>query len=707
MTLNFSLFVARLLTNGLLMAGAWWLANDTLSQSATTAVMGSVSALLIVLLRRTQAANAPWFAVLETAIDLALATLWLWTLRIPEHFFWLYFLPCGAAALTHGVRLAWVCSISSAALYWAVVGALNRQMLPLEPVHWLHLIALMGVGALFAVVSRRELPETAAPSHPAQQRWLQTLNEVETSQRELRARYRELAYHYRHLQEAMKETQDSLEVLSRVRAIDEEDFYQKMLEHLSARFGASGAVLWLLDESGLQLRVRASCGALARYHEPLQAASQQRVKWIPSVAQRLTQYLTSLPKEELQQAHASPVSAQGSSLRSQLTLSIPLRTPDRYYGILSFATVHTGGFEPSVEERLLTVAPHITSLIALQEQLQDTQQRMQELNTLHALDQILFSTLAPGEIAQRTLSLIRSAIPFSGAALYLINDQRQWEQTAAEGEYKESVQRMRFEKGDGLAGWFASDHKPFHIENAQNDARFSAWEPGNPLSLMVASLVSGHQARGALVLEGQEAGAFHESDFEMVQVLAAHLTLILERARLLSQLETLAITDGLTGLYNYRYFQTRLRDEIKRAKRYQSPFSLILIDLDQFKQVNDQFSHLEGDHMLIQFGELLRASMRETEIIARYGGDEFAVLLPTLSLKEAASAAERVRQLIESHAFRGLQGDQVHHLTACFGVAGYPDSCENPEDLLRTADVALEKAKRFGRNRVAWIEKPE
>lgn len=164
------------------------------------------------------------------------------------------------------------------------------------------------------------------------------------------------------------------------------------------------------------------------------------------------------------------------------------------------------------------------------------------------------------------------------------------------------------------------------------------------------------------------------------------------------ELQKLSSTDGLTGVHNHRHFQERLRDEFRRAQRYDDALSLILLDLDHFKQVNDQYGHAAGDGVLREVAAALQRGVRETDLVARYGGEEFAVLLPRTHLTGALTVAERVRR--ELRALR-LGAEGTLRVTASLGVSSFPHrSVLTPEQLLLTADEALYRAKHEGRDRI-------
>lgn len=169
-------------------------------------------------------------------------------------------------------------------------------------------------------------------------------------------------------------------------------------------------------------------------------------------------------------------------------------------------------------------------------------------------------------------------------------------------------------------------------------------------------------------------------------------------------LETLAITDGLTGAYNHRYFYKRLNEEFDRAKRYGTPLSVIMIDIDFFKKINDVYGHLVGDSVLIDLSKLLKQNIRKHDIFARYGGEEFAIILPHTNFEGANKEAERLRRAVENHKFNHINTEG--EITISLGFATYPDiNVDKPEDLVKLADSALYEAKNSGRNNVKFYSK--
>ena len=176
-----------------------------------------------------------------------------------------------------------------------------------------------------------------------------------------------------------------------------------------------------------------------------------------------------------------------------------------------------------------------------------------------------------------------------------------------------------------------------------------------------------------------------------------HRRLKIEQAKLVGDLERLAVTDELTGLFNRRHLMERLDEEVRRADRYSRPLTLLMIDIDHFKHLNDHCGHAAGDEALTSLGKLLRADVRLSDQAFRYGGEEFVILLPELKLPESMLVAERLRNDIEAAS---LTGSPECNLTVSIGVAEH-DGEESPDSLLHRVDQAMYRAKFSGRNQVA------
>ena len=216
-------------------------------------------------------------------------------------------------------------------------------------------------------------------------------------------------------------------------------------------------------------------------------------------------------------------------------------------------------------------------------------------------------------------------------------------------------------------------------------------------SLLVLPLVARGEVLGTLTLAAKRRGAFRLETREMLQVIATQAAGSLEHAQAYARLETLATTDGLTGLVNHRHFQERLDEMLARAERHQKSVCLILTDLDHFKAVNDTYGHPVGDLVLREVASVLATSARKIDLVARYGGEEFALVLEETEAEGGVGFAERVRAEVASRLFRSDQGN--FRVTLSLGVACYPADARTKQALIDRADQALYAAKRAGRNR--------
>jgi len=212
-------------------------------------------------------------------------------------------------------------------------------------------------------------------------------------------------------------------------------------------------------------------------------------------------------------------------------------------------------------------------------------------------------------------------------------------------------------------------------------------------------LSSRERAIGVLAIGSTQGGAFDEGTLARLQPLADAVSLAFENVRLFQKTRELSITDEVTPLHNFRYFHQALDRELKLVNRYGSTLSLLFVDLDRFKPINDQYGHLRGSRTLREVGFLIRAAVRETDIPARYGGDEFVVILPQTDGESAKILAEKLRRLVEGHTFLQEEGINAR-LGVSLGLATYPAEANTKEALIRLADKRMyedKESRRTGR----------
>lgn len=218
-------------------------------------------------------------------------------------------------------------------------------------------------------------------------------------------------------------------------------------------------------------------------------------------------------------------------------------------------------------------------------------------------------------------------------------------------------------------------------------------------STLSIPLMARGETIAVLTLDSPRQDAFSDDMRQVLDIVENPASVVVDNARLHEGTKRLAITDGLTRLYNHRHFYELLEHEFLRAKRYQTQLSMIMIDIDFFKKVNDTYGHQAGDDILMEMSKLAQRQVREVDLLARYGGEEFAVLMPQTGLAKAAIVAERIRESVESNEFR--TSGEVIRMTISLGVSSYPEcSVENQTELVQMADAAMYEAKKTGKNRV-------
>lgn len=221
-------------------------------------------------------------------------------------------------------------------------------------------------------------------------------------------------------------------------------------------------------------------------------------------------------------------------------------------------------------------------------------------------------------------------------------------------------------------------------------------------SVMIVPMTSHGQSTGILTAESNNVDQFSEKDVQMLSVVARSAALALENAELHKKTEELTIIDELTQAYNYRYFILKLQEEKRRALRYDLPLSLIMVDIDWFKKLNDTYGHEAGNIVLKRLSRIIKGCIRDVDIFARYGGEEFVVILPQTPQREASVIGERIRERVENTVIDAGKTCKLE-ITVSVGVSSFPENGKSQEELVSVADQALYRAKGEGRNHVCII----
>ncbi len=335
---------------------------------------------------------------------------------------------------------------------------------------------------------------------------------------------------------------------------------------------------------------------------------------------------------------------------------------------------------------------------------QELRRRTKELSYFIMFGKALSSALEFEKVLRVIMDTARKMLRCESWSLLLVDAPRkELYFKMVKGPTMKLAKKVRYKIGEGPAGWVAEQGKPLLIPDFSSQWQFQPKEFHPHVEARTAlclPIISKKKVIGVIqIINRADETPFDENDLNLLSKLVDQAALAIERSELYKKMADLASTDDLTHLYNIRYLDRVLEMEIKRCKRYSISLSLIFLDMDFFKLVNDQHGHLMGSQVLVEVANILNNSLREIDIVARYGGDEFVVVLPETNVEIAGRIARRIRNAFHSYEFLKKEGLSLH-LTASFGIAGFPDQAKNKTELIRLADQAMYRAKVMGRDKI-------
>ena len=354
-------------------------------------------------------------------------------------------------------------------------------------------------------------------------------------------------------------------------------------------------------------------------------------------------------------------------------------------------------FEQRDLDVLVTAAGQVSVAVENARLFADEQRRSRQLAFLNNISRTAISSDDPVHMLTEIASEIQKNFSFDHIGIGLLDRGTKEVEIKAEAGATAHAMGKRIALGTGILGRVARTGERALVQNAL---------PGNLTSILPDAravlcipITYGESLLGVLNVESRNENAFSPQDVLILNTLADLLATALHNAFVFQKLQQQSITDGLTGIKTRRFFWEALSAEWKRASRSGRPFSVVLIDLDKFKEVNDSMGHFEGDLVLARVGRLLEQKSRQSNVVARYGGDEFIVLMPETGSEQAQVLAERLRQWLASDPMLA-----EHHITGSFGVASFPMHGFSIEDIIRVADAGMYVSKRSGGNLVSTAQ---
>ncbi|MEI6806012.1 MAG: diguanylate cyclase [Myxococcaceae bacterium] len=303
-------------------------------------------------------------------------------------------------------------------------------------------------------------------------------------------------------------------------------------------------------------------------------------------------------------------------------------------------------------------------------------------------------------LVSRLLALLRDKLGWTDFGVFLVSADSHLMLGVACGFLEQPFYRgLNFDFGEGITGAAAELGKPIVVTDIMQDPRVRFKEqPEHPKGSMLAvPMLYQGKVIGVMSFFHQQVNIFDEQDVVMLDTLGALVSIALKNAELYEETVELATTDSLTGVMNRRAMERLVQNEIVRAQRFSTPLSVLLVDVDHFKAYNDRMGHLLGDVALKEIAQCLQQSVRKVDGVARFGGEEFCVILPQTGPEAALEVAEKLTQAVRKLKVAGAGGQPLGHLSVSTGIAWYPETSEN--DLIGAADKALYAAKHQGRDR--------
>ena len=507
---------------------------------------------------------------------------------------------------------------------------------------------------------------------------------------ELRARGAE---HREPAAESVSPRAETTRIMSAVVDLDRD--LDRVLALATLSSGARSVVLFLLDEDGERLRVRSAVegpGTTIDRH-----ATPRLGEGVIGHAARTRRpaLFTNLDPESLRPA----LYVNGTAAPSLVV--VPVSESGVFRGVLVADAAAPGAFGSKHERMLAGFSGEIGILLDNARVYAGREKHGHRHEALRYISQALSTTIKIEEVLAKMVDLARGIVPYDRCVLFIADRTGTTLVLGAQRGFREGAEEVRIAADYGLAGFVATSGRPLLFSDLKESNRTVEIVPGAQGQERIRSFLGlpvHHQEglAGAWVLVADEPGRFNAEHLDLLTVVASQAAILISNAVLHQTVERMAVTDGLTGLYNHRWFQERLAYELARGDRHKEPLSLLLLDIDHFKKINDTYGHPFGDEVLRRLAAELGRLSRRVDFVARYGGEEFAIILINTDRRGCRTSAQRVLDAVR--ALRISHEGSDFTFTLSIGTATCPDDAVTREDLVRCADQALYAAKESGRN---------
>jgi diguanylate cyclase (GGDEF)-like protein len=331
--------------------------------------------------------------------------------------------------------------------------------------------------------------------------------------------------------------------------------------------------------------------------------------------------------------------------------------------------------------------------------------QVQELEIFHGVAKALTSSLNLDSVLQTIMEKVAEYFRPDTWSLLMVDEGREDLYFAiAVGDAAETLKTVRLKLGEGIAGWVARHGEPLIVPDVKNDPRFARridevtqWETN---SIICIPLKSKLRVLGVMQLINVPTSAFNESEMFFLQALCDYAAIAIDNARAVERIQELTITDDCTGLFNARHLYKTLDSEVYRSARFNYEFTVLFLDLDHFKIVNDTHGHLAGSKLLGEVGTSIKSQLRLIDSAFRYGGDEFVIVLPQTGKEQALNVARRLQDTFRRTYFLQQEGLKLN-IRASMGVATFPEDARSAHEIIRQADEMMYLVKNSTRDNIA------
>ncbi len=465
---------------------------------------------------------------------------------------------------------------------------------------------------------------------------------------------------------------------------DLDEVLQRILGIAQDYFNLRNVAIVLLDQQTRQLYVRSQIGwdeGQDKHRLPVgqgitgAAAQKKQPIYSPDVSKDARYYCSA------------------KSTRSEL--AIPLMVRDEVVGVLDCQSDRLDHFDPETID-LLTLFSTQASIALQNARLYSLeQQRARQLQAINAIAQQTTAVLDLEGLLEKVCHLIQDAFRVSHVSLFLRED-HDLVLRAHHGSLTPCIpEGGRVPASTEPWATILDDSRTLverDLYGAGSHTKFFA----ETAARLCIPLVSFGQTLGVLALDSEKADAFRDGDQQSLESVADICATAIQNAHYVERVKQLAYLDGLTGIFNRRFFELRIMEEIERARRYKTGMAVIMADIDQFKRLNDEFGHVLGDEVLRQVSSIFHQQLRKVDVVCRYGGEEFGILLTQANAQHALAVGEKLKKVVEGWQFPGVP----RTVTISAGAAAFPDHGMSRDELVRAADMALYAAKQGGRNKV-------